>query len=303
VSAGGRVRSEALAAWTADRRGAIEATLDRLLPAPAGPAATLAAAMRHAVLGGGKRLRALLTLAACEACGGRPEDALDAAAAVEMLHAYSLVHDDLPAMDDDDFRRGRPTTHRVYGDAMAILAGDALQTLAFETLAGAPSSVPADRRVSALAALARAAGWDGMVGGQAADLEAEGRAPRLEAVEWIHGHKTGALLAASTEIGAIFAGAEAPVVAALGRFGGAVGFAFQVVDDILDVTATAAVLGKTPGKDGASGKATYPALVGVDAARREADAWIERALREIAPHVVDGRILTALARYALERSH
>ena len=289
-------------AWVGSRREIVDRTLDRLLPSPEGPARTLAAAMRYAVLGGGKRLRPLLTLAACEACGRPIDDVLAPAAAIEMIHAYSLVHDDLPAMDDDDLRRGRPTVHRAFDEASAILAGDALLTLAFEVLSGSPAGDDrAPSRAEAVRVVARAAGIAGMCGGQQADLEAQGRAVDRSVVEWIHRHKTGALIAASVEVGAIHAGAPASRRRALARYGEAVGHAFQITDDILDQTSTAGVLGKTPGKDHRARKATDPSVSGLEESRRRADELVAEALGELAAARVSHAVLDYLARHAVAR--
>jgi geranylgeranyl diphosphate synthase type II len=285
------------------RRETVDRALDEILPRPEGPAARLHEAMRYAVFGGGKRLRPLLAIAACEALGGREDDVLTAAAALELVHTYSLVHDDLPAMDDDDLRRGRPTVHKAFGEAEAILAGDALLTLAFEVLATTPPAAPAPRRAEAVAVVARRSGVAGMVGGQLADLEAERKPAALATLEWIHRHKTGALLQASAEVGAIHAGASPADRTALARFAGALGLAFQIADDILDRTASATALGKTPGKDERSGKATYPALIGIEASRREAERLVAAARAEIPASVRDRAILDALARYAVDRTH
>jgi geranylgeranyl diphosphate synthase, type II len=293
-----------LEAYLEARRGAVDRALDALLPRPEGPASRLHETMRYAVFGGGKRLRPLLAVAACESLGGRLEDVIAPAAALEMIHTYSLVHDDLPAMDDDDLRRGRPTVHKAFGEAEAILAGDALLTFAFEVLATHPrGDDAAGRRAEAVAVVAGRAGASGMVGGQWADLEAERTAPEPARLEWIHTHKTGALLAASAALGAIHAGASAADRAAFARFGGALGLAFQIADDILDRTATAADLGKTPGKDEKSGKATYPALLGVEASRREAERLVGAAQDCLPASVGDRTILDALARYAVDRTH
>ena len=284
-----------LAAWLADRRPRVERALDRILPSPTGPAATLAEAMRYAVFGGGKRLRPLLAVAAYEACGGGIETTpWEEAAAIELVHTYSLVHDDLPAMDDDDLRRGRATVHRAFGEAEAILAGDGLLTLAFEVLAA---------RSDAVSVLARGAGTAGMVGGQIADLEAEGRPADLEGVYWIHRHKTGALLAASAELGGIFAGADRAAREALAAYGGALGLAFQTHDDVLDRTATASDLGKTPGKDLHAGKATIPSLLGVEGARAEAERWARAAHEALDGSRLASRdALDALARWSVART-
>ncbi|HEX4825464.1 MAG TPA: farnesyl diphosphate synthase [Candidatus Polarisedimenticolaceae bacterium] len=288
--------------YLAARAADVERALDELLPAATGPAARLHEAMRYAVFGGGKRLRPALALAVCESLGGRVEEVVAPAAALELVHTYSLVHDDLPAMDDDDLRRGRPTVHKAFGEAEAILAGDALLTLALEILATKPEGDEAAvRRSAAVALVARGAGAAGMVGGQLADLDAERKPAELPALEWIHAHKTGALLAASAELGALHAGAPPPVCRAFARFGAALGLAFQIADDILDRTATAAALGKTPGKDERAGKATYPALLGVDRSRAEADRLAAQARAEIPESVRDRGLLDALARYAVER--
>ncbi|MBP7147208.1 MAG: polyprenyl synthetase family protein [Acidobacteria bacterium] len=255
--------------------------------------------MRYSALGGGKRLRPLLVLAACRACGGDEEQALPAALAVEMIHAYSLVHDDLPAMDDDELRRGRPTTHVAFGEALAILAGDALQSRAFEMLARAR---PAERVAAQLAVLARAAGAPGMAGGQALDLLAEGRDVDEAGVEAIHRLKTGALLTACFRLGALAAGAPAPVVETLTAAGREIGLAFQIQDDVLDVTASTAELGKTAGKDQRASKATWPAVVGLDESRRRATELLASALARLAPLGPTAHPLVRLARQSVERA-
>jgi farnesyl diphosphate synthase len=285
-------------------RAQVERALRELLPETPGPASTVRAAMRHAVLGGGKRLRPLLTLAVCRASGGRVEEALLPAAAVELVHAYSLVHDDLPAMDDDALRRGRPTVHVAYGEAAAILAGDALLTLAFEVLGSAPEGeAVAGRRACAVVAVARAAGVGGMVGGQQEDLDAEHAPVDALRLEWIHAHKTGALLGAAAEVGGIHAGLSGSRLAALRRYGVALGLAFQITDDVLDATATREALGKTPGKDARSGKATYPALFGLTRSRRLAEERMEAAMTELRASGLsdaDG-VLASLTRSAVRR--
>ncbi len=292
-----------LDAYLSDRRATVDAALERLLPVEDGPAATVARAMRYAVLGGGKRLRPVLAMASFEACGGAADDALEAAAAMELIHTYSLVHDDLPAMDDDDLRRGRPTVHRVFGEAAAILAGDALLTLAFEILSmHPPGDALATRRAEALRLVAVASGAAGMVGGQIADLEAERAEPDADRITWIHLHKTAALLAASAEIGAVLTGAPAPTRVALARYGRALGLAFQIADDVLDETSTAEALGKTPGKDARAGKSTYPSLVGLDESRAEASRQVAIARQALAAVGLGGGVLEQLAFYAASRS-
>ena len=270
--------------YLAEKKRLVDEALKRLLPPEEGPAGTVARAMSHALMAGGKRLRPVMTLAACEACGGREEQVLEPAAALEMIHTYSLIHDDLPAMDDDDLRRGRPTVHRAFGEAEAILAGDGLHTLAFEILATRPEGPEfAMRRTEAVALVARTAGVEGMVGGQVADLEGGDGKVDAAGLSWIHRHKTGALIAASAELGAIHAGADKTSRSALFRYGLTLGLAFQIADDILDCTSTAEQLGKTPGKDLRDGKATYPALFGLDASREEARRLAAEAAEALRP--------------------
>jgi geranylgeranyl diphosphate synthase type II len=291
------------AGWLDAQRGEVDRALLDLLPPEDGPAATLSRAMRYAVFGGGKRLRPVLALAACEAFGGDLTAALAPSCALELVHTYSLVHDDLPAMDDDDLRRGRPTTHKAFGDAAAILAGDALLTLAFEILATRPDGPDAAwRRAEAVAIVARGAGHDGMVGGQIGDLEAEGRGSSRERLDWIHRHKTGALFAAAAELGALHAGASAAERASMARFGHALGLAFQVQDDVLDRTADADALGKTPGKDERSGKATYPALLGLEASRAEAARLADLASEAIPESARVRDRLVDIARSVVDRT-
>ena len=286
-------------AFLAHARARVEAWLERWLPTGEQAPERLAEAMRYSVAAGGKRLRPALALAGALAVGGREEDALPFAAAVEMLHTYSLIHDDLPAMDDDDLRRGRPTSHKVFGEALAILAGDALHTEAFRCLLDAPLD-PAVL-VAQARRLADAAGSRGMVGGQVEDLAADGLEPTRERLQRIHRAKTGALIAASVVGGALAGGADAEAVEALERYGAAVGLAFQIADDVLDETATADQLGKTPGKDRAGAKMTYVALAGLEGARRLADDAVADALAALSTVGDDAR-LAALARYAVARS-
>ncbi|HTO56164.1 MAG TPA: farnesyl diphosphate synthase [Pseudomonadales bacterium] len=248
----------------------IEAALAERLPQHSEHSAKLVDAMRYATLGGGKRIRPLLVCATATSLGADIASALAPACAIELIHAYSLVHDDLPAMDDDDLRRGRPTVHVAFGEATAILAGDALQALAFDVLANEPT-LPHDARLEMLRVLARASGWRGMVGGQALDMDATGTALSLEGLERMHRGKTGALLTASVELGAIAAGADASTRAALRDFGDAIGLAFQIVDDLLDVTQTTEHIGKRAGADAAIGKNTFPGLLGIEQTRGRAD--------------------------------
>lgn len=260
----------------------------------------LEAAMRHGLLVGGKRLRPLLVYLAGQALGA-DERALDApAAAIELIHAYSLIHDDLPAMDDDDLRRGQPTVHKAFDEASAILAGDALQALAFEVLAG--SAHP--RLASMVLTLAQASGRDGMVGGQALDLEAVGGHPDVDALAHMHAHKTGALIVAAVRLGGLVAVAETdPRLQALTRYARAIGLAFQIHDDILDVTGDTVTLGKASGADAARAKPTYPSLLGLEGARQKSLALVDEAVAALAP-LGDAAIpLADLACYMIERDH
>jgi len=277
----------------------VNAALDRVLPDAGEEPRKLHEAMRYAVFAGGKRLRPAIALAACRAAGGSDDDALSSACALEMLHTYSLVHDDLPAIDDDDLRRGRPTCHVKYGEATAILAGDALQTEAFLILA---ERTPRRAAIPTLVReFARAAGSGGMVGGEIADIEAEGAAPELARAQFIHERKTAALFRAAAVMGGVAGGAAEPVLEALREFGGALGLAFQIVDDILDETGDAATLGKSPGKDRAARKMSYPAAVGLDASRDHARAWADKA-KSALDGVPTPEFLMALADLTVERS-
>lgn len=254
--------------------------------------------MRYAALAPGKRLRPCLVLAACEAVGGDTAHALNAACAVELVHAFSLVHDDLPAIDDDDLRRGRPTCHVQFGEATAILAGDALFALAFDVMARSP--ITPDRTVQATLALAHSAGCEGLVAGEIADVLLEGKPFTAEQLEFVHTRKTGALIAACCEIGALCGGAPAPLVSALRAFGAKVGLAFQIADDLLNEASDAETLGKATGSDRARGKATYPALFGIEGSREMASTLVRDALNGL-PDVPDAGVLRYLAQFAIER--
>jgi len=276
-----------------------------LLPFAAGEAATLAEAMTYSLKAGGKRIRPVLCMLAAEAVGAAPEDALACAVALECIHTYSLIHDDLPAMDDDDLRRGKPTCHVVFGEGQAILAGDGLLTEAFTLLAADPA-LPPSRRVEAIRVLGEAAGWQGMVGGQSLDLEGEqrtrsGEPITLPQLQLIHRLKTGALLRAALELGAIAGHAQPGQRAALRQAGEALGLAFQIKDDLLDATATEAAMGKRVGKDAGKGKITYPLLMGLAGAQRELQAATERALC-LLQSLPNPHSLTALATCLAERS-
>jgi len=283
-------------------RTRVEAALELALPSADSAPARLHRAMRYSVLAGGKRLRPAFVYAAGR-LGDGPAAALDdAAVAIELIHTYSLIHDDLPAMDDDGLRRGQPTCHVAFDEATAILAGDALLTLAFEALAKTDS---AEARLGALRRLARAAGAAGMVGGQSADLEAE-RAPtavdRKATIEFIHRHKTGALMAASVAMGATLSGVDESDVDRLERFGHIVGIAFQIADDLLDIEATTETLGKTSGKDAAAGKLTYPAVHGVEPSRHRAAELLDEADALLRPFGERSTDLRELGRYAITRA-
>ncbi|MCQ4348340.1 (2E,6E)-farnesyl diphosphate synthase [Pseudomonas stutzeri] len=283
----------------------VDAALDALLVAPRPELERLYRAMRYSVINGGKRVRPLLAYAACETLGGAAERADGVACAVELIHAYSLVHDDLPAMDDDDLRRGQPTTHIAFDEACAILAGDGLQALAFEVLADAGRNPQdADTRLAMVAALGRAAGPAGMVGGQAIDLGSVGVQLDQAALETMHRHKTGALIEASVRLGALASGrSDATSLAALQAYARAIGLAFQVQDDILDVESDTATLGKTQGKDQAHAKPTYPALLGLDAAKAYAIELRDQALAALQPFDARADALRQLACYIVERRH
>jgi geranylgeranyl pyrophosphate synthase len=287
-----------VAGYLAETRALVDAALDRWLPPAADEPRRLHEAMRYAVFAGGKRLRPAIARAACRALGGGDADVMPAAAALEMLHTYSLIHDDLPSIDDDDLRRGKPTCHTQFDEATAILAGDALQTQAFLVLA--ERSPGAETAAALTRELAVAAGTGGMVGGEIADIEAEGREPDRAVVERIHARKTAALFAASAVMGAISVGAGEEARAALRRYGTALGLAFQIVDDVLDETSDAATLGKSAGKDRASRKMSYPAAVGQEESRRRARACADEAI-EALRRLPDHEILAALADFTVTR--
>ncbi len=291
---------EALQSTYADWRTTFNKRMEQTLTPQGDIPEALLEAMRYAVMGGGKRLRPLLIQASCLAVGGHVTDALPAALAVEMIHSYSLIHDDLPSMDDDALRRGRPTTHVVYGEALAILAGDALHSFAFETLARA--SLPAKRIQALTATLARAAGPGGMAGGQVLDMLAEGEPASEESVSQIHRLKTGALLAASHRLGAEAGGAAPESADFFEKVGHKVGLAFQIQDDILDETATTEQMGKTVGKDQASAKATWPAVVGLEESARRAKTLTQEALEDLELYGDAAELLRGLVRLAVERT-
>ena len=278
-----------------------DAALDRLIPLETEHPVSIHKAMRHSVFAGGKRLRPVLCMEAGRMIAGSiPAGIEELGAALEMLHTYSLIHDDLPALDNDDLRRGRPTCHKVFGEAIAILAGDALQTQAYEVLSGL--KCPAEARVKIIEEIARGTGTvDGMIGGQVVDLEAEHTQPTAEMLEYIHRSKTAALITASLVSGGRYAGAKDAEVGRLRAFGLGIGLAFQIVDDVLDVTQSSEQLGKTAGKDAASEKATYPAMFGIDASVHKADVLVSEALAELEPFGDRAETLKDLARFLVER--
>jgi geranylgeranyl diphosphate synthase type II len=282
--------------------GETDAALERFLPKEKQRPSTIHAAMRYSVFAGGKRLRPILCIAAAEACGGSVEDALPPACAVELMHTYSLVHDDLPAMDDDDLRRGRPTCHKVYGEGMAILCGDALLTEAFIVLA----QTKANKRYGAreyVAELATTGGSLKLIGGQVLDLEGEGRKLAKKDLVRIHEAKTAALLTSALRLGGMTASAKPEKLQALTDFGYALGLAFQVIDDILDVTQSTQVLGKTAGKDAAVEKSTYPSVLGLEASRKEAAKLTKQALTALEPLGKKAGRLREIAGSLLEREY
>tara|TARA_Y100001968_G_C19329950_1_gene703772 strand:- start:237 stop:1139 length:903 start_codon:yes stop_codon:yes gene_type:complete len=286
-------------AYLAKARTRVEVALDEAL-GPEHPE-KLRDAMRYSLLAGGKRLRPILCLAACELAGEDSDKAMPTAVALEMIHTMSLIHDDLPAMDNDDLRRGRPTNHKVYGDAVAILAGDALLTRAFEMVALRSSGVPFERLLRVVGELSLLAGAPGLVGGQVVDLESEGKEVDLETLEFIHLHKTGALLKACVTCGALIAGAEKDLLKALSIYARGIGLAFQIIDDILDVTASSEVLGKTAGKDLVADKTTYPKLLGLDESRKRAKSLVSEAKDVLGPWHSRSAPLLALADYITDR--
>ena len=281
-------------------RLAVDATLDRLLPAEGTQPASIHTAMRYSVFAGGKRIRPILCLETARIFASDVTPALHPACALEFIHTYSLIHDDLPALDNDDLRRGKPTCHKKFGEALAILAGDALLTLAFETIGATPA--PAERRVAILTEIAGAAGTvNGMVGGQVADIEAERKAVDPQMLEYIHRSKTAALIRAAVTSGALCAGASPDDVARLRRFGETIGWAFQVTDDILDVEESSAALGKTAGKDLAQQKATYPAVYGVERSHQIANELATKAIADLAPYADRASRLREIAEFLVLR--
>jgi len=284
----------------------VDAALDRFIPQESELPHNLHKAMRYSIFAGGKRVRPILMLAACQAVGGDTERAIPAACAMEMIHTYSLIHDDLPAMDDDDFRRGNPTNHKVFGEAIAILAGDALLTEAFKLISDprfAVGCAPA-AQLAVIHEIATCAGSYGMVGGQVVDMESEGQPDiDLPTVQYIHTHKTGALIKASVVAGALLGGADERKLAAITRYGEAAGLAFQIADDILDIEGTTEEIGKDAGSDEARGKATYPAVMGLAAAKEEAQAMMDEAFRALEIFGAEADPLREIATYIVNRKN
>ncbi len=287
-----------------ERCAQVDEALVRLLPREDELPSSLHKSMRYSVFAGGKRIRPILMLAACEAVGGDFGQAMPAACAMEMIHTYSLIHDDLPAMDDDDFRRGNPTNHKVFGEAIAILAGDALLTEAFKAMSSPAyaAQVPPATLLAVISEIALCAGSYGMVGGQVVDMESEGNKDiDLATVQYIHTHKTGALIKASVKAGAMLGGASGDALAAMTRYGEAIGLAFQIADDILDIEGTTEEIGKDAGSDEARGKATYPAVLGLAESKKQAAELVEMALDSLAGFDAKAEPLREIARYVVFR--
>ncbi|MEK0444816.1 MAG: hypothetical protein RLZZ399_137 [Verrucomicrobiota bacterium] len=280
----------------------VDSALDQLIPSEKTKPSTLHRAMRYSIFAGGKRLRPILCLATAEACGGHAEEAIWAACAVECIHTYSLIHDDLPCMDDDDLRRGQPTNHKVFGEGVAVLSGDALLTLAFEILSKAPPK-PRYGNSTQIRELASASGSRWLIAGQVMDLESEGKLISKQTLQFIHQAKTAALLTGAIRLGAMSANATPAKLSSLTEFGQALGLAFQVIDDILDVTQTTEKLGKTAGKDVDATKATYPALVGLEKSRKIARDLTQKAQSALKPLGKKGATLRALADSLLVREY
>lgn len=282
------------------RRLTVEEALEVALPQQDGPETRVVEAMRYSLFAGGKRLRPILCLAASEAVGGDLKAAMPAGCALEMIHTYSLIHDDLPAMDDDDLRRGKPTNHKVFGEAIAILAGDGLLTEAFVLLSDYNSLLP-ERAVEVIGVIAEAASYRGMVGGQVVDILSQNKRADLETVQQMHSRKTAALIAAATESGALAGKGSEAQVAALARYGRAIGLAFQIADDILDIEGDTELLGKTTGADEARGKVTYPAAVGLERSRQAANEMVNDALAALEGFDDRANPLRSLANYIITR--
>ncbi len=297
--------ASSLRSYLEEKKARVDRALEGYLPEEGPYPPSLIRAMRYSVFSGGKRLRPILTLAGAEVVGGDPEQALPVACAIEMIHTYSLIHDDLPAIDDDDFRRGRASSHKVFGEAIAILAGDALLTHAFQLMTSREVLAEAepDRVLDVVHDIARASGVEGMVGGQTVDVESEGKTPEASLVEYVHTRKTGALIRASVRAGGVLGGGDGRQVEALSLYGRKLGLAFQIVDDILDVEGDASRMGKPTGSDARRRKITYPGAVGLEAAKGHAGLLIGEATQALSTFGPRAAMLQRLAEYVLARTH
>lgn len=290
-----------LAPYIEEKIRRVDSALDEYLPPEDSYPEIIYRAMRYSVVSGGKRIRPILALAACESVGGDIERVLPTACAIEIIHAFSLIHDDLPALDNDDLRRGRPTNHKVFGEAIAILAGDALLALAFETITGRTAGVPPEKVLEVVQRVASAAGTGGMVVGQVVDMISEGKKINRATLEFMHRNKTGALMEVSVVSGGILGGADSDQVKALSLYGDRIGLAFQIIDDVLDIEGESETLGKTPGSDLRKQKSTYPALLGVEESKRLAYKTSDEAIQALNGFDSRAEPLRALARYIVER--
>jgi geranylgeranyl diphosphate synthase type II len=292
-----------LKAYLNEKRAIVEETLGGIFPAPEGPAANIVSAMGYSLFAGGKRLRPILCIAGAEAVGGEAKDVLPVACGIELIHTYSLIHDDLPVMDDDDMRRGKPTSHKVFGEAVALLAGDGLLTEAFHVMTSPDflNRVRPDALLAAIALIAQAAGYEGMVGGQVVDIQSEGKEVDPSIVEFIHARKTAALISASVVSGAILAGAVEDQLKALASYGQNIGLAFQVSDDILDIEGDSGELGKNVGSDTRQEKITYPAIVGLKRSKEIQKELVDRAIESLAPFDERAEPLRHIAKYIIAR--
>ncbi len=292
-----------LKTYLSEKRAVVNGALETCFPETAGPVSNLIAAMKYSLFAGGKRLRPILCLAGCEAVGGTQEDVVAVACSLELIHTYSLIHDDLPLMDDDDFRRGKPTNHKVYGDAIALLAGDGLLTEAFSMMTSNEISerVSPVILVKTVQLISLAAGCDGMVGGQVVDIQSEGKEPNFDIVKQMHARKTGALITASVTSGAVLAGAGEDEISLIRSYGEKVGLAFQIADDILDVEGDSEILGKQTGADRNKGKMTYPAVIGLDESKRIQSNLVQSAIGDLSEFGNNAEPLRQIARYIIER--
>ncbi len=292
-----------LKAYLLDKRRIVDGALDDYFPKADGLAADLINAMRYSLFAGGKRLRPILCMAGAEMVGGQGRHVLPVACALELIHTYSLIHDDLPLMDDDDLRRGKPTNHKVFGDAIALLAGDGLLTEAFSLMTSphATGEIPPDRLLEAIRMISVAAGYDGMVGGQVVDMQWEGKKADLETVKFLHTHKTGAMITASVTSGALVGGAGESQVQSVLSYGNKIGLAFQISDDILDVEGDSETMGKMAGADEEKGKSTYPSVLGMDESKKIQSDLVQEAVRELKVFGEKAEPLRQIAYYIIER--